>query len=29
MVIAPEAKLSGVTGRQVVASLLTEIPVPV
>lgn len=29
MVIAPEAKLSGVTGRQVVADILAEIPVPV
>ncbi|MCW1887572.1 MoxR family ATPase [Luteolibacter flavescens] len=29
MVIAPEAKLSGVTGRQIIADLLTEIPVPV
>jgi MoxR-like ATPase len=29
LVIAPEAKLSGTTGRQVVASILDEIPVPV
>jgi len=29
MVIAPEAKLSGVTGRQVVADILAEVPVPV
>ena len=29
MVIAPEAKLSGVTGRQVVADILEEVPVPV
>ena len=29
MVISPEAKLSGVTGRQVVADILAEIPVPV
>ncbi len=29
MVIAPEAKLSGVTGRQVVADILAEIPAPV
>jgi MoxR-like ATPase len=29
MVIAPEAKLSGVTGRQVVADILGEVPAPV
>jgi MoxR-like ATPase len=29
MVIVPEAKLSGVTGRQVVADLLARLPVPV
>ena len=29
MVISPEAKLSGVTGRQVVADILAEVPVPV
>jgi MoxR-like ATPase len=29
MVIAPEAKLSGVTGRQVVTDILAAIPVPV
>jgi len=29
LVIAPEAKLSGVTGRQVVADLLARLPVPV
>ncbi len=29
MVIAPEAKLSGVTGRQVVADILAAVPVPV
>jgi len=29
MVIAPEAKLSGVTGRQVVADILQEVPAPV
>ena len=29
MVIAPEAKLSGVTGRQVVTDILAEVPVPV
>lgn len=29
LVIAPEAKLSGVSGRQVVARILAEIPVPV
>jgi MoxR-like ATPase len=29
MVIVPEAKLSGVTGRQVVADILTTVPVPV
>jgi MoxR-like ATPase len=29
MVIAPEAKLSGVTGRQVVAEILQEVPAPV
>lgn len=29
MVIVPEAKLSGVTGRQVVADILAKVPVPV
>ena len=29
MVITPEAKLSGVTGRQVVENILLELPVPV
>ena len=29
MVISPEAKLSGVTGRQVVENILLELPVPV
>jgi MoxR-like ATPase len=29
MVIAPEAKLSGVTGRQVITDILASIPVPV
>jgi MoxR-like ATPase len=29
MVIVPEAKLSGVTGRQVVADILATVPVPV
>ncbi|WP_035608466.1 MoxR family ATPase [Haloferula sp. BvORR071] len=29
LVIAPEAKLSGVTGRQVVTDILAQIPVPV
>jgi hypothetical protein len=29
MVIVPEAKLSGVTGRQVVSDILARVPVPV
>jgi MoxR-like ATPase len=29
MVISPEAKLSGVTGRQVVENILLDLPVPV
>jgi MoxR-like ATPase len=29
MVIVPEARLSGVSGRQVVADILSKVPVPV